>query len=144
MKINWICVKGYGWRSLCLWIFTGYNRRQEQVPHQWLECPEQPSKGSVLLSSAECKQSPFPHNARTYHKGSQYETTRGKYIFFIVLFQHRLFVHNLNFWFSFVVLQMVVQLHSFICFFTVDICWMFSLCTDVTFYISTSSISMAS
>jgi hypothetical protein len=88
VKINWICVKDYGWRSLGLWLFSGYNRRKEQVPHQWFKCPEQPSKGSVLLSSAECKQSPFPHNARTYHKGSQYETARGKYIFFIMLF-HR-------------------------------------------------------
>jgi len=51
--------------------------------------------------------------------------------------QHRLFACDLNFCFSFVVLQMVVQLHNFIHFFTVDICWIFSLCTDVTFYIST-------
>lgn len=138
-------MKGYGWRSLCLWLFSGYNRRQEQVPYQWLECSEQPSKGSVLLSSAECKQSPFSHNARTYHKGSEYETTRGKYIFLLCFFigvvlhlpHHRLFVCHLNFWFSFVVLQMVVQLHNFIHVFPVDICWIFSLCTDVTFCIST-------
>ena len=48
-----------------------------------------------------------------------------------------MFVHNLNFWFSFVVLQVVVQLNNFIHFFTLDICWIFSLCSDVMFYVST-------
>jgi uncharacterized protein YozE (UPF0346 family) len=68
----------------------------EQVPHQWLHRPEQPSKESALFSSAECKQSPFPHNGRTYHKVSQYETTRGKYIIFIVLFYGNSFAFTLT------------------------------------------------
>jgi hypothetical protein len=51
--------------------------------------------------------------------------------------QHRLFVPNRNFWFSFMILHMVVQLHNFSHFFIVDVCWIFSLCADVTFYIST-------